>query len=68
MKILIDINHPAHVHFFKNPIEILKKEGHEVVVTSRNKEFALQLLDDLKIPQLAWCRQYAFSSLVDPTC
>lgn len=49
MKILIDINHPAHVHFFRNPIGLLHERGHEVMVTSRNKEVAVPLLDELNI-------------------
>ncbi|MFC1748185.1 DUF354 domain-containing protein [Pseudomonadota bacterium] len=47
MKVLIDIGHPAHVHFFRNPIRLLKEQDHEVVITSRDKEFALDLLDGL---------------------
>ncbi len=42
---LFDINHPAHVHVFKNVISKLSREGHEVLVTSRDKEFATSLLD-----------------------
>ena len=49
MKILVDINHPAHVHFFRNPIRLLRDGGHEVVVTSRDKEMAVPLLDALGI-------------------
>lgn len=47
MRILIDIGHPAHVHFFKNPIRLLKHRGHDILVTSRDKEMALHLLDGL---------------------
>lgn len=47
MKVLIDIGHPAHVHFFRNPIKILQQRGHDIVITSRDKEFALELLDEL---------------------
>jgi predicted glycosyltransferase len=47
LRILIDIGHPAHVHFFKNPIRLLEHRGHNIVVTSRDKEMALQLLDGL---------------------
>jgi predicted glycosyltransferase len=46
VKILIDIGHPAHVHFFKNPMRILQEHGHEILVTSREKEVAVDLLDD----------------------
>ena len=49
MKILIDISHPAHVHQFKNAIQILKTNGHEVLVTARNKEITYNLLNDLGI-------------------
>ncbi len=50
MKILIDINHPAHVHFFRNPIKLMIDRGHEVMVTSRDKEMAIDLLEELGIP------------------
>lgn len=47
MKFLFDLNHPAHVHFFRHPIRILKDRGHEILVTSRMKEIAIPLLDEL---------------------
>ena len=49
MKILVDINHPAHVHFFRNPIRMLAERGHEILITSRDKEMAVPLLDSLGI-------------------
>ncbi len=49
MKALIDIGHPAHVHFFRNPVRILTEAGHQVVVTSRDKEMALELLDQFGV-------------------
>lgn len=49
MKFLVDINHPAHVHFFRHPICILRERGHDIVVTSRAKEMAVPLLDELGI-------------------
>ncbi|MCL7413244.1 MAG: DUF354 domain-containing protein [ANME-2 cluster archaeon] len=45
MKVLVDIGHPAHVHFFKNAIWKLESEGHQVQITARDKEIALYLLD-----------------------
>lgn len=45
MKILVDIGHPAHVHFFKNLIWKLEKKGHEILLTSRDKDVSLKLLD-----------------------
>ena len=50
MKVLIDIGHPAHVHFFHQPIKQLQALGHEVIITSRDKECALALLDGLGLP------------------
>ncbi len=45
MKLLIDILHPAHVHFFRNFIKEVKSNGHKVLVTTREKDIALDLLD-----------------------
>jgi len=45
VRILIDICHPAHVHFFRRPIAILQERGHSVLITSRRKEIAGELLD-----------------------
>lgn len=45
MNILFDINHPAHVHLFRNAIKILKAKGHRVIITSRDKDVTLQLLN-----------------------
>ena len=50
MKILIDINHPAHVHYFRNFIKIMEKHGHEFLITSRNKEIEHYLLNRYNIP------------------
>jgi len=52
MNILLDIGHPAHVHFFKHPIRMLQEHGHTIVVTSRVKEFALDLLDEMGIQHI----------------
>ena len=45
MKVLIGIWHPAHVHFFRNTILNLQKDGHKVQIVTRNKEMTLELLD-----------------------
>jgi predicted glycosyltransferase len=45
MKVLIDIGHPAQVHFCKNIILSLEKDGHEVKITARDKDLTLRLLD-----------------------
>ncbi|QDH80087.1 DUF354 domain-containing protein [Echinicola soli] len=50
MKILIDINHPAHVHYFKNLFKIMTDMGHEILFVSRNKEIEHRLLEAYNIP------------------
>lgn len=45
MRVLVDIGHPAHVHFYRNAIKELQNKGHEVFVTSRDKDVAVSLLD-----------------------
>jgi predicted glycosyltransferase len=50
MKILIDIGHPAHVHYFKNIITQLQQNGHYVFVIAREKEVAFRLLTAYNIP------------------
>lgn len=52
-RILFDINHPAHVHYFKHVISLLKGEGHEVFVISRNKEIEHELLDKFQIKYIS---------------
>ena len=40
------------MHFFHNPILSLIKQGHEIIVTSRNKEMAVELLNKLNIEHI----------------
>jgi len=47
MKILVDINHPAHVHLFKNIIVHLRDAGYELYIVARKKDITLKLLDAL---------------------
>ena len=49
MKILIDICHPGHVHFYKNFFWEMQNRGHNIIVTSREKEVTSSLLDHYKI-------------------
>lgn len=44
MKILIDIGHPAHVHYFKNFTSKMQDKGHVVIFTCRDKEIVVNLL------------------------
>lgn len=50
MNIIIDINHPAHVHMFKNLYFELIKNGHNVSVVAVEKEISILLLDKYNIP------------------
>ncbi|MDW3193284.1 MAG: DUF354 domain-containing protein [Cytophagales bacterium] len=50
MKALVDIGHPAHVHYFKNFIRIFQEQGNEVLVTARSKEISHELLKLANIP------------------
>jgi predicted glycosyltransferase len=45
MRILVDIGHPGHVHFFKHAIRRWKALGHDVFVSSRQKDVAVALLE-----------------------
>jgi uncharacterized protein len=50
LRVIVDIGHPAHVHFFKNTIWSLERKGHQVMVVSRDKDVVIELLDAYKIP------------------
>jgi predicted glycosyltransferase len=50
MNILIDIIHPAHVHFFRFAIEEFHQRGHTVAVTAREKDVTIALLENFGIP------------------
>ncbi|MGE5343012.1 MAG: DUF354 domain-containing protein [Candidatus Omnitrophota bacterium] len=44
MNLLIDIGHPAHVHLFKHTATEMKKNGHRILFTVRDKDNAAYLL------------------------
>ena len=50
MNILVDITHPAHVHFFKNAIWIWQARGHAVCIAARDKDITLDLLCGYHLP------------------
>lgn len=45
MKIVIDINHPANVHYFKNFIWEMEKRGHKILIAASNKDVSCKLLN-----------------------
>lgn len=50
MKILIDINHPAHVHYFRNFYNHMVDRGHKIRITAKHKDISIELLDNFGIP------------------
>jgi uncharacterized protein len=50
MRVLFDIVHPAHVHFFKHMLTGLSKRGHETRIVAREKDVTTALLDRLGFP------------------
>ena len=46
MRIVVDINHPGHVHYFKCFIWEMQKKGHEVLVTASEKDITFRLLEN----------------------
>ena len=49
MRILVDLLHPAHVHVFRNFIAQMQEGGNDVLVTARDKDVTLALLDEYRI-------------------
>ncbi|WP_096388799.1 DUF354 domain-containing protein [Halopenitus persicus] len=45
MRVIITIQHPAHVHFFRHTIRALQAAEHDVHVLTRERPMALLLLD-----------------------
>ena len=58
MKILIDIGHPGHVHLFKNFAWIMERSGHDVLFTTREKEFEIDLLTKYGFKFISFGKKY----------
>jgi predicted glycosyltransferase len=56
MHALFDLKHPAQVNFFRPAIAALMERGHEVMVTSRDKDETVELLGELGIPHVCLSR------------
>ena len=52
MNILIDINHPAHVHLLRNAYFELQAKGHQIIVTIKDVEVIKNLLELYGIPYI----------------
>ena len=57
MRVLIDILHPAHVHFFRNFYREMCARGHDVCITARDKDRSIELLDRYELPHRQISRQ-----------
>lgn len=49
MKFLVDVGHPAVVHFYIPIIKELQKRGHTVKIVSRDKDLTASLLDEFNL-------------------
>jgi predicted glycosyltransferase len=63
MRVLIDILHPAHVHFFRNFHAEMEARGHEVCITARDKDRSVELLQALDLPYQQISRQKSGAGL-----
>ena len=45
MRILLDITHPAHLHFFRHVVPELQRRGHELKLTGRDKDILRELAE-----------------------
>ncbi len=57
MRLLVDLCHPGHVHFFRPVLERLRAEGHQLLVTARDKDVTVALLEALEIPHQVLSRR-----------
>ena len=45
MRIIVEIQHPAHIHHFKNMIWNLERKGHSIKICTTDKDVTLSLLN-----------------------
>jgi len=58
MRYLIDIGHPAHVHYFKNFAKVVSSHGAEVLFTCRDKDVTISLLEHYGFKYINFGRNY----------
>jgi predicted glycosyltransferase len=63
MRILIDILHPAHVHFFRNFHAEMTDRGHQLCITARDKDRSVELLQAFGLPYQQISRQKSGAGL-----
>jgi len=59
MRIIVDIGHPGHVHFFKNFIWQMRERGHEILITASKKDVTLDLLDAYNFDYIITSKRYS---------
>ncbi len=59
MKIIIDVNHPGHVHLFKNFAKMGEIEGWKILFTAKDKEVTLDLLKAYKLEYKCLGKHYS---------
>jgi len=52
MRILVDMGHPGHVHFFRHALRELESKGNEILICARDKDVTLGLLDHYQFPYI----------------
>jgi predicted glycosyltransferase len=58
LRLLIDINHPAHVHFFRHFAGEMTSRGHRVLFTAREKDVAVDLLKEFQLDFISLGKHY----------
>lgn len=64
MRLIIDIAHPAHVHFFKNFIWEMQKRGHDIIITAGDKDVTLRLLENYGFEYKFTCKRTSGYKLI----
>lgn len=57
LTILVELGHPAHVHFFRHPIQLWREQGHRVLIVTRDKEITHALLEEIGLEYLPLSKQ-----------
>ena len=50
MKYIFELNHPKHYYQFKYVMQLLRQNGHEILVLARDKDVLLKVLDEEGVP------------------
>lgn len=45
MRIVVDVNHPADYHYYKNFIAAMQDRGHDILITASEKDVSFRLLE-----------------------